>query len=75
MDIYTQNVHEKLIIIGCHGYGGNQFFAFAKSGQIFTSEQLCMGISNEMVILVDCSEDDTSQLWRYDNEVCGEIQI
>lgn len=51
--------------------GGNQFFGFAKNGQIITAEELCVGISNDSVsiVLKECSEQDLSQLWAYDSEV------
>lgn len=54
----------------CHGYGGNQFFAYAKSGQFVTVEELCIGVNLvEEAVLVRCSDSDTAQLWNYDKEV------
>lgn len=59
----------------CHGYGGNQFFAFSKPGQIVVVEEYCVGINLlKEVILVQCSETDKTQLWSYDQEV-SEIQF
>lgn len=51
--------------------GGNQFFAFAKSGQIITAEELCVGVSDDesSVTLVSCSEHDSYQLWKYEVNV------
>lgn len=56
---------------GCHKLGGNQFFAYAKSSQIITAEELCVGVSDDKttVILVECSEQDSAQLWKYDENV------
>lgn len=71
LDTFTTNLRGKLILYGCHGIGGNQFFGFAKSGQIITSEDLCVGINNEKtVILVHCSDGDKSQLWDFYKNVC-----
>lgn len=71
LDIYTTRLKDPLATFACHGMGGNQFFAFAKSGQIITAEELCVGVSDDesSVTLVSCSEHDSSQLWEYDDEV------
>lgn len=71
LDIYKARLNDQLATFGCHKFGGNQFFAFAKSGQIITVEELCVGISNDktLVVLVECSEQDPSQLWEYDKNV------
>lgn len=49
--------------------GGNQLFAYAKSGQIVTVEELCVGVEGETVILVKCSEEDESQRWKWNRTV------
>ena len=49
--------------------GGNQFFALAQSGQIVTNQDLCVGIIDTKVILVECFDEDKSQLWKWDEEV------
>lgn len=71
LDIYTTALFGKLIVYGCHGSGGNQFFACATSGQIITVEELCVGVARNKVtvILVSCSELDQSQLWDYNDQV------
>lgn len=61
---------QKLNLNECHGYGLNQFIGFAKSDQITVSiAELCLGTDKNSTILVECSEEDKSQLWSYDNEV------
>lgn len=49
----------------------SRFFGFAENGQIVTAEELCVGVANdyELVVLVECSEQDPSQLWSYDYDV------
>lgn len=69
LDIYTTALFGKIILYSCHGQGGNQFLAFSKSGQIVTSEDLCIGISHTSVILVLCNEEDKKQLWDFNAEV------
>lgn len=69
LDVATGNLNDRLILYSCHGGGSNQFFAFAKSGQIITAGQHCVGIKDKTVIKVQCSEDDKSQLWNYNSEV------
>lgn len=60
----------------CHGFGGNQFFAVAKSGQIVVVEEYCVGINPlKEVILVRCSDTDKAQFWRYDKKVGALIHI
>lgn len=55
-----------LMLYPCHGYGGNQLFAFAESGQIVAVDQRCVGINHQKdVILVSCFDTDESQLWTY----------
>lgn len=51
--------------------GGTQFFAFAENGQIVTTEELCVGVSNHtsLIIMVPCSDTDSTQQWKYDNTV------
>lgn len=59
-----------IIVYSCHGLGGNQFLAFAKSGHVISTENLCYGINNEKrVVLVHCSQEDKSQLWDFDVKV------
>ena len=71
MDIYKARLNDQLATFGCHKLGGNQFFAHAKTGQIITVEELCVGISDDrnVVVLVECSEKDSTQLWTYDMNV------
>lgn len=59
----------KLLLWPCHG-DENQFFAFAKTGQIVIVEEYCVGINdNQDVIVVKCSNTDPTQLWTYNNDV------
>lgn len=69
LDLNTTSLNEKLALYDCHHSGGNQFFAFAKNGQIVTSEEYCVGIEDKAVILVICAENDKSQRWTYDEKV------
>lgn len=71
LDIYTAKTNGEFSTFGCHGMGGNQFFAFAKSGQIVTAEDLCVGISikHKTTTLVECDDHDRAQLWKYDDRV------
>lgn len=68
LDIDSTAIDGKLILWPCHGFGGKQFFAFEKSGQIVTVEEHCVGINrlNE-VILVHCSNADETQRWTFKN--------
>lgn len=75
LDIYTTELYGQLATFGCHGLGGNQFFAFAKNGQIITVEELCIGVSKSLVVLVQCDESDVSQFWKYDDTVNGNIIV
>lgn len=62
------------ILYSCHGYGGNQFFALAKSGQIIVIGVQCVGINLlNKVVLVPCSDTDKTQLWTYIEEVGDQI--
>lgn len=71
LDIYKAYSNGEFSTFGCHGMGGNQFFAFAESGQIISVEDLCVSISTEQktTTLVECSDQDRSQLWKYDDHV------
>lgn len=71
LDIYKAQLNGQLATFGCHKLGGNQFFAHAKTGQIITVEELCVGISDDgnVAVLVECSEKDSTQLWTYDVNV------
>lgn len=77
LDLYKARLNQQLATFGCHKWGGTQFFAYAKTGQIVTSEELCIGTSeNEhLVVLVECSEQDPAQLWTYDKNVSGNSQF
>lgn len=70
MDLYSRGLHGQLGLYQCHGGGGNQFFAFAKSGEIFTGEEHCLGRKNEAVVSVECSENIQDHLWNYNDKVC-----
>lgn len=74
LDIYTTALLGKLKTFPCHKQGGNQFFAIAENGQIFTVEQLCVGKQNQTVVLVECSENDESQLWTYNHDVWKNVK-
>lgn len=71
LDIDSTALNGKLRLWPCHGYGGNQFFAFEKSGLIVTVEEICVGVNaKKEVILVRCEGDvDLTKLWLYDKEV------
>lgn len=71
LDIYKADSNGEFSTFGCHGLGGNQFFAFTESGLIVSAEDLCVGISNKRktINLVECSDHDRSQLWKYDHNV------
>lgn len=70
LDIDSTALNGKLFLWSCHGSGGNQFFAFEKSGLIVTVEEICVGVNSQKgVILVRCSDIDKTQLWSYDEEV------
>lgn len=63
LDIDSTAIGRELKLWPCHG-GGRQFFAFAKSGQIVTVEEHCVGINHlNVVILVHCSDTDKTQQW------------
>lgn len=70
LDVYKANSNGGFSTFGCHGMGGNQFFAFAESGQIVSAEDLCVGISikRKTISLVGCSAHDRSQIWKYDDK-------
>lgn len=72
LDIYGANLGGKIILYRCLGNGGFQFLAFAKDGHIVTvyGEELCVGIYDRLVVLVQCNEYEQDQLWIYDAEVC-----
>lgn len=66
MDNLSRGWRSQLGLYNCHEGGGNQFFAFAKSGEIITVvEENCVGAKDDMVVGVGCSKNDTSQLWNY----------
>lgn len=71
LDIYKTGAKSEFSTFGCHGMGGNQFFAFAENGQIVSAEDLCVGISTKRktINMIECSDRDRSQLWRYDDRV------
>lgn len=70
MDTESSSLSARLMLWSCHGHGQNQFFAFAKSGQIVVLGEFCVGINHlKEVILVRCSDTDKTQLWTYDKEV------
>lgn len=71
LDIYKADSNGEFSTFGCHGMGGNQFFAFAESGLIVSAENSCVSISFEQntTNLVECSEHDRLQLWKYDDSV------
>lgn len=70
-DIYYGSENSLLKLYDCHASGGNQFFAFAKSQQIITTEERCVGVNMQQktVISVQCSKTDESQKWKYDMQV------
>lgn len=70
LDIDSTALYGKLRLWPCHGYGGNQFFAFETSGLIVTVEEICVGVNaKKEVILVRCVDGDKTKLWSYDKEV------
>lgn len=69
LDGSDSTLFAKIITYKCHGFAGNQFFAFATSGQIVHAEEVCVGHRNETVVFVECSEQQKSQLWDYNSEV------
>lgn len=70
LDIDSTALNGKLRLWPCHGSGGNQFFAFEKSGLIVTVEEICVGVNaKKEVILVHCTDGDKTKLWSYDNKV------
>lgn len=71
MDVFTTALLGKVIVYPCHLGGGNQFFAFEKSGLIISAEELCLGINNnKSVILVKCKQEDKLQYWDFNKNVC-----
>lgn len=69
LDLNNMEMGVKLLLWSCHGEE-NQFFAFAESGQIVFVEEYCVGINdNRGVIVVKCSDTDTSQVWTYNSKV------
>lgn len=61
---------QQLTLYWSHGYGGNQFLALSKSGQLVDVEEHCVGINQKRdVILLPCSDTDKTQLWTYNVEV------
>lgn len=76
LDVYKADLSGEFSTFGCHGMGGNQFFAFAENGQIISAEDSCVGVSKKRKImtLVECSDHDRSQLWKYDESVSSEFQ-
>lgn len=67
MDLYAGH----FIVYRCHK-GGNQFLAFAKSGQIATNlAEMCVGVTTnrDAPTVVDCDNSQKSQYWNYDVEV------
>lgn len=70
LDIDSTALYGKLRLWPCHGSGGNQFFAFEKSGLIVTVEEICVGVNDKKeVILVNCTGGEKSKLWDYDEKV------
>lgn len=69
MDLFSG----RFIVYSCHK-GSNQFLAFAKSGQIVTVlAEMCVGVTTDRdaPIIVDCDNNQKSQLWQYNDEVVG----
>lgn len=82
LDIYTAKLNSRLATFGCHQQGRNQFFGFVKNGQIVTAEELCVGTphiemssSSMPVVLVECSEHDLFQFWKYDSKVLKSLNF
>lgn len=82
LDIYTAKLNSRLATFGCHQQGRNQFFGFVKNGQIVTAEELCVGTphiemssSSMPVVLVECSEHDLFQFWKYDSKVIKSLNF
>lgn len=75
LDVSTERLFRRIAAFGCHGMGGNQFFAFSKNGQIVTAEDACVGVAKDLVVQVPCNETDVSQLWKYDNTVSVNIIV
>lgn len=76
IDNYNIAAGTKIMAFGCHGAGGNQFIAFTKIGLLMTmSEDFCIGVSSAVdttalhPVVVDRSEADEKQQWRYDSKV------
>lgn len=70
LDIDTTAIDGILRLYPCHGYGGQQFFAFEKSGQIVSVEEHCVGINHSNdVVLVHCSNTDKTQRWTFNQKV------
>lgn len=75
LDTEGSSLYGRLKLWPSHGYGGNQFFAISKSGQIVDVEEHCVGINHKKeVITVPCSDTDKTQLWTYNDEV-SEIEL
>lgn len=71
LDIDSRAIDRQLMLWPCHRYGGGQFFAFEKSGQVVTVEEHCVGINHlKEVILVHCSDTDKTQQWTLNQKVC-----
>lgn len=75
IDTYDISIERKVIVFGCHKSGGNQFIALRKDGLMMTSNQdFCIGVTNRnstvpAAMVVECSENDKSQRWKYAVEV------
>lgn len=71
LDAFPLMLNNPIVLYTCHVFGGFQFIGFTKSGHIAVSvHDYCLGGYNRSIILVECSEMDKSQLWKYDKEVC-----
>lgn len=69
MDTLGRELRGRMGLYTCHGQGGQQFFAFAKTGEIITVAENCVGTKNNAVILIGCTNDASSQLWKYEDKV------
>lgn len=66
LDIYGGRLNSQMKVYDCHGYG-NQVFSYTKHKQIVSTEEICLGVLNDVdkVMSVVCNKDDFSQLWTY----------
>lgn len=72
IDSYTTKDNTNIKLYDCHHLGYNQFFAFTKNGKIHTtSSNQCIsaGEDNISIVIKECTENDKTQLWKYNDEV------